>query len=172
MQRIWASTLAREVSNPRSVSPTLLNALSLMTSEQANFFCNMSRFALRGLKSNPHLLLFISTNKSAYENSGIATNSLNKMRQFGLIECNYTSEYVFHDTKEFKTGNKIVTVYGDPRNDGKIQAGNCVFTEDGELLYAIIDEKFKAYNPSILDFTITMLQRRGCLVTINGQKIR
>lgn len=175
MQALWAKILAGEVQNPNSTSITLLNTLSMMRQEQAQFFCNISRFALMDMdisKNLAHLLIFVSTNREAYERENITPTTLKNLERLGLLECNFLDEYVFMNKKIFRTGNKIITVYGDPSNQGKIKAGNIKFSEDGQLLYSALDNDLKRYRGDILDFTITRFQKRNCRVTINGREVK
>lgn len=172
MQKIWADVLARETVSPKTTSISLLHSLSMMKKEHADFFCYISRFSLQDIKDeSSHLLLFVSSSRDAYENSGITPARLKELERLGLLECDFSSEYVFKNKKMFKTGNKIITVYGNPENENKIKAGNCNFTEDGQILFSIIDDDFKKYRSDILDFIITKFQRRNCRVTINGREV-
>lgn len=171
MQKLWAAILAGEVNSPGSISISLLHSLSMMQQEQAKFFCNIARFALWDIKYDvSHLLIFISTSREAYQSLGITPQLLKELERLGLIECDFVSEYIFLKKKVFRTGNKIITVYGDLDNENKIKAGNVNFTKDGQCLYSIIDRDFKSYRSDILNFTITKLKRRNCRIIINDQE--
>ena len=74
--------------------------------------------------------------------------------------------------KVFRTGNKVVTVYGDSDNQHKIKAGNVKFTKDGQLLYSVLDSDSRRYRSDILDFTITRFKNRNCQVVINEREIK
>ena len=171
MQSIWASVMAREVDNPGSFSLSLLNSLSLMTKDEALLFCNISRFALRDVDYSPLPLLFVSTNRKAYEGSGITPERLKQLQRLGLIDCDFNKEYIYVNKKVFKSGNKVITVYGDPKNDNKILAGNVVFTSDGVALYSIVDDDYKRYRSDILDFTVEKFKHRNCRVFINDKEV-
>jgi len=171
-QKLWAAVLANEIQNPNSTSLSLLHSLSIMSREQALFFCNISRFALLDYKDNfPHLLIFVSSNRVSYMNSKITPGDLKELERLGLVECDFEHEYVFQKKKMFKTGNNIITVYGDHNNDNKIKAGNVIFTKDGGLLYSIIDDKYKKYRSDILDFTISKFKLRNCSIATNDRKM-
>lgn len=177
MQLIWAKILAEEANEPGKISMSLLHTLSVMRYDQAEFFCNISRFALRSYRSNDvTLLLFVATNRAAYENSRITPKRLKELERLGLIECDFNSEYVFKDTynditkKRFISGSHTMTVWGDPQNGGKIKAGNVQFTEDGRALYDIIDSNYKKYRNSIFEFTARKLTRRNCRVHVDGKE--
>lgn len=173
MQILWAKVLAGEVQRPNTTSVTLLHTLSMMQQQQAFAFRNISRFALMDIKGDfAHLLLFISTNRESYEREAITPTILKELERLDLLECTFSDEYIFMKKKIFKTGNKVITVYGDPENQGKIKAGNVQFTKDGQLLYSVLDEDSKRYRGDILDFTITKFQRRNCRVVINDREIR
>lgn len=173
MQKLWASILKGEIKNPGTTTLSLLHSLSMMRKEQAELFCNISRFALMDLKNHiPHLLLFVASNRDAYKSSGITPGALKELERLGLIECDFSSEFVFLYRKTFRTGNNVVTIYGDPDNMYKIKAGNVNFTKDGQILYSIIDSQHKKYRSDILDFTITKFKRRNCRVVINEREIR
>lgn len=172
MQEIWASILAREVSKPGTNSISLLHSLSMMSKEQAQFFCNISRFALRDIKDNiPLLLLFVSSNRQAYKSSGITPDYLKELERLGLLDCDFSSEFIFLKKKMFRTGNRSITVYGDPNNEQKIKAGNVIFTKDGQSLYSVIDDSYKEYRSDILDFTVSKFKSRNCRVIINDREI-
>ena len=171
MQALWASILAREVAEPGNISLSLLNALSLMSKSQAQSFCNISRFALRDVDFSPILLLFVSTNREAYKNSGITPESLKELERLGLIDCDFNKEFVFFTKKVLRTGNRIITVFGDPNNRKRIKAGNAVFTKDGEALYAVIDDTYKQYRSDLLDFTVVRFKNRNCQVMINEREV-
>ena len=173
MQILWAKVLAGEVQRPNTTSLTLLHTLSMMQQEQASAFRNVSRFALMDIKGDfAHLLLFISTNRESYEKENITPTLLKELERLDLIECTFSDEYIFKRKKVFRTGNKIITIYGDPENHGKIKAGNVKFTRDGQLLYSALDEDSKRYRSDILDFTITKFQRRNCRVIINDREVQ
>ena len=172
MQLIWAQLLAEEANNPGSISFSLLHSLSIMTFEQAQFFCNISRFALREYKKDSvNLLVFYSSNYKAYNNSKIDDKKLKELERLGLIICDFNNEFIFHNKKIFSIGNRLLTIYGDPNNENKIKAGNAEFTVDGQLLYKIIDQSFKGYNDSIIDFIIKKFKRRGCRVLVDNSDV-
>lgn len=171
MQEIWASILAREVSKPGSISISLLHSLSVMSKEQAQLFCNISRFALRDIKDTPILLLFVSANRASYKKSGITPENLKELERLGLLDCDFKNEFIFFKKKVFKTGNKVVEVFGDKDNSEKIKAGNVNFTKDGQALYGVIDDGFKEYRRDILDFTISRFKSRNCRVIINKKEM-
>lgn len=173
MQILWAHVLAREVDSPNTTSLTLLHTLSMMRREQALAFRNIARFALMDITGDfSHLLLFVSSNREAYEKENITPTILKDIERLGLIECNFTEEYVFRRKKVFRTGNKAVTVYGDSHNQHKIKAGNVKFTKDGQLLYSVLDSDSRRYRSDILDFTITRFKNRNCQVVINEREIK
>lgn len=173
MQILWAHVLAREVESPNTTSLTLLHTLSMMRREQALAFRNIARFALMDITGDfSHLLLFVSSNREAYEKENITPTILKDIERLGLIECNFTEEYVFRRKKVFRTGNKAVTVYGDSHNQHKIKAGNVKFTKDGQLLYSVLDSDSRRYRSDILDFTITRFKNRNCQVVINEREIK
>lgn len=172
MQKLWASVLEGEIRRPGTTSLSLLHTLSIMQPDQALMFCNISRFVLKDFATDePHLLIFISSSREAYKSSRITPAELKELERLGLVECDFSSEYIYWRKKMFKTGNKIITVYGDPNNQNKIKAGNVNFTRDGKLLYSIIDPAFKHYRSEILDYTITKFKRRNCRVDINGRDV-
>lgn len=173
MQIIWSNILAQEVNAPGCINPSLLHTLSVMTYNQAEFFCNITRFCLKSYKTdtiNP--LIFYSTNVIAYNSSGIDDKKLRELHHLGLIEYSPQSEFIFDKKAIFTTGTKVITIYGDPKNQSKIKAGNVIFTSDGQTLYSIVDGNYKKYRQDILDFTIKKFLNRGCSVNINGNDIR
>lgn len=172
LQEIWAALFANEIKNPGDGSLTLLHNLSMINHTQARFFCNIARFALQDIKNNSaHLLLFVAKNRKSYAQSGITPEKLIELQRLGLIDCDFNSEFIFEKKKVFRYGNKVITVYGDEENEKKIQAGNVKFTNDGQLLYRIIDSDFKQYRSDILEYTVTKLKSRNCRVIINDQEV-
>ncbi len=178
MQLIWAKLLAEEANHPGKISFSLLHTLSIMRYEDAELFCSISRFALRTFgKEEVNLLLFISTNRKAYEDTGITPSQLKELERLGLIECDFKTEYVFKNEenpvtkKVFVSGRQKLVVYGDPSNDNKIKAGNVEFTTNGRALYDIIDPDYKRYRSGIFHFTIKKFKSRNCRVFVNEKEI-
>ncbi len=170
MQLIWAKLLAEEANNPGSINPSLLHAISIMRYDEAEFFCNICRFALKEFKKDDiHLLIFISTNRVAYSDSNITPSKLKALERLGLIECDFDKEYIFTGKKIFSSGNRVITVYGDPENNKKIKAGNVKFTYDGATLYSLIDSNYKKYRTDIFNFTISKFKKRNCNVILNDK---
>lgn len=169
MQLIWARLLAEEANMPGKIHLSLLQSISVMRYEQADFFCNISRFALRAYKKDIiSPLIFISTNREAYNDSNINPSKLKELERLGLIECDFNQEYIFERKMEFVSGNKVLTVYGDPSNEQKIKAGNVIFTEDGKALYDIIDSSYKKHRDDIFGFIVNKFKIRNCRVLVNG----
>lgn len=183
MQLLWGKLLAGELNNPGTVSYSLLHALYMMRREDAQIFENICRFVLCDINNQPHPFIFITKNRSIYAHRNITPSTLKKLERLGLIECDYANEYTFqHEDKFarynqtkvrkiFRTGNKQVSVYGDPTKTNAIQAGNVVFTTDGEILYSIISESVKHYRGDVLEFIVDRLRNRGCQVTINDRSV-
>ena len=171
-RKLWAAILASEIENPNSIPLSLLHTLSIMDKEQAKFFCNISRFVFLDYKdSSPHLLIFVSSSRTAYLNSRITPADLRDLERLGLVECDFNHEYIFKNKKMFKTGNNVITVYGDPENENKIKAGNVNFTKNGKILYSIIDDSNKRYRADIVDYTINKFKLRNCSVVINEREM-
>lgn len=172
MQQLWANVLSREIDSPNSVSPSLLNSLSIMLKEQALFFCNLSQFVFMDASYvTPYILLFVSTNREAFKDSDITPSKLKVMERLGLIECDFNNEYIIEDKIEFRKGNYRIEVFGDSENRNKIKCGNVKFTRDGEVLYSIIDDFYKKYDHNIFDFIISKFKSRNCRVIVNNQII-
>lgn len=177
-QLMWSRILAGEVNSPGTYSRSLLHTLSIMSKSQAQTFCNMTRFCLKEYKKDeidieharPHPLLFVSANQSVYETIDITAAALLELENLGLIHCNFSNEYIFKSKKRFRAGNKIIEVFGDNANNGRIQAGNVIFTDDGRALYSIVGDEYKRYSSEILDYIITKWERRNCTVLVNGKK--
>ncbi len=167
-QELWASVLAKEIEKPGAIPLSLLHCLSIIEHHEAELFCNISRFSFCDFVDNsPHLLLFVATNRQAYKSSGITPEGLKSLERLGLIECDFTNEYVFNHKKIFKVGNHSIQVFGDPENHKKIKAGNAIFTPNGKILYTIIDDKYKQYNSMIVDFTVSEFIAKKCKVSID-----
>lgn len=173
IQYLWAAVFRGEINSPGTTSISLLHALSMMQYEQAKLFYNISRFVFLDYKNNnPHLLLFVSTNRDVYKALGITPASLKGLERLGLVECDFVSEYIYKNKKMLKMGNKVITIYGDPNNENKIKAGNVNLTRDGKILYSIMEPNVRKYRDNILDFTITKFQRRNCRVWINDSEVK
>lgn len=172
VQDIWGRILAEEANRPGYIRPSLLHALSIMSKDQASFFSNISRFCMRQYKTdNIHIFIFLASRNKSYEKSNITHEKLRELERLGLIDCEFSREYVFHGERKFICGNHIIDVYGDSNNDMKIKAGNVVLTEDGKTLYTIVSEAIVAYRQDILDFTLECLKARNCRVIVNGKEI-
>lgn len=75
---MWSRILAGEVNKPGSFSRSLLHTLSIMSSAQAELFCNISRFCMYEYKNEDVVipLIFIASNVEAYEDSRITEEGL------------------------------------------------------------------------------------------------
>mgnify|MGYP004512896453 CR=1 FL=1 len=83
------------------------------------------------------------------------------MKVVPRIETNNSSIDIIGD------GNKVIEIYGNPRNQDKINVGNVRFTRNGQVLYRIVDDAYKGYNNHILEFMIERLKHRNCKIIIN-----
>ena len=83
------------------------------------------------------------------------------MKVVPRIETNNSSIDIIGD------GNKVIEIYGNPRNQDKINVGNVRFTRNGQVLYIIVDDVYKGYNNHILEFMIERLKQRNCKIIIN-----
>lgn len=173
MQHIWAQVLAGEVNNPGVFQKSLLNILSIMNSDLAKLFCNISRFCLMDFNDykTVHPFIFISTNVEAYANSGITREQLLQLEHIGLIQCDFKDEFIFLDKHDFRIGNYKISVSGDKNNKNRIKVGNVIFTRDGIDLYSIIDKEFKEYRSDILEFTFSRLKSRNCQIAFNDKYV-
>lgn len=171
VQIMWSRILANEVNAPGTFQRSLLHTLSIMSTAQAQLFCNIARFCMFEYKKEQvvHPFLFISSNVEAYKNSKITATSLLDLENLSLIQCDFKSEYIFPKKKVLRYGNKVIEIYGDPNNDDKIKAGNVRFTYNGRTLFSIVESSYLEYRTDILDFTITKLQRRNCKIIINNR---
>lgn len=64
---------------------------------------------------------FIQKNRASYENMQIIPSQLKDFARLGLIDCDFASEFVFVDKKEFQIGTKRIVVTGDPRKTIKLK---------------------------------------------------
>lgn len=171
-QTIWASILAKEVLEPGTISYSLLHSMFMISPTDARFFCNISRFALQDYDfKSAHLLLFVSSSRRSYELSGITPDRLKRLERLGLIECDFENEYVFTKKKVFRSGNHIITVFGDPSYHDRIKAGNVVFTDEGQLLYSLVDDDYKRFRNDILSFSIERFKMRNCKVVVDEKAV-
>ncbi len=85
--KMWSRILAGEVNKPGSFSRSLLHTLSIMSSAQAELFCNISRFCMYEYKNEDivHPLIFIASNVEAYKNSQITAEGLFELENLGLV---------------------------------------------------------------------------------------
>lgn len=172
LQILWSKILAEEINKPGSISLSLLHSISMMRRAEALSFCNLARFSFREYKSdNYHPLVFISSDSEAYADSGITYSVLRSLERLGLIYCNFPNEYKFDRKKRLISGNHVIEIYGDENNDGRVLAGNVIFTEDGKQLHTIVGEKYKRYRQDILDFTLLKLHQRNCTIYVNGKQL-
>jgi len=84
---------------------------------------------------------------------------------------NAITSHFYTKKREFRVGNKQIIVYGNPNNDAKIKMGNVKLTEDGYVLYSIVDEEYKKYNRDYVDFIIECLHARSCKTYVNGRPV-
>lgn len=171
--KMWSRILAGEVNKPGSFSRSLLHTLSIMSSAQAELFCNISRFCMYEYKNEDivHPLIFIASNVEAYKNSQITAEGLFELENLGLIQCDFKDEFVFYKKKVLRFGNKVLEIHGDPDNQDKIKAGNVKFTDNGLALFSIVGEPYKEYRVDILNFVITKFQRRNCKIIMNNKLV-
>ena len=179
MQQLWGKLLAGELNKPGSVSYSLLHALYMMRKEEALTFANACRFILNGYDGRPHLFLYLSSAPETYNARNLTTATLSNFQRLGLVVCDFHREYVFQHKdrnarfrgevvrKSFRSGNNKITISSTEKSNQVIKAGNVVLTPDGEMLYTILDDEFKRHSDSNLDFIVSMLERKGCLVQIN-----
>ncbi len=172
VQAVWSRILAEEANKPGYIRPSLLHSLSIMSKEQATFFSNIARFCMREYKKDKvHPLIFFSSNIDSYAKSNIDNKKLKELERLGLIDCEFTEEFVFLQKKIFVHGNHKITVYGDPNNDNKIKAGNVIFTDDGNTLYSIVSSDLVKYRKDIFEFTLEKLKRRNCKILVNDEEV-
>lgn len=172
MQRIWGSVMAGEINAPGTVSFTLLHSLFMMRKEQATLFGELCKYTLLDIKDlKPQLFIFVSTNRELFARRNITPTSLRELERLGLVECDFRDEYIFKNKKVLRRGNKVIEVYGNANNENKIKAGNVKLTDDGQVLYSVIDEGYRAYRSEIVNFIITRLLKRNCTVYINGRLV-
>lgn len=171
--RMWSSILAGETIAAGTFSRSFVHTLSVMSSKDAHDFCELASFCLCENKDETIVspFVFISTNVKTYENSGITAKNLFTLQNLGLIQCDFNNEFVFEKKGVFRTGNKIVEVYGDADNEGKIRAGNVVLTANGQALYKIVGNEYKGYKENILNFIVQKLKSRNCRIYINKKEV-
>lgn len=174
IQSIWAQILAGEINTQGSFSKSLIHNLSIMTSKQANDFCNISRFCIKEYRSHKqtkhvHAFIFIKDNPKLYESSGVTYEGLKDLESLGLVRCDFERGYVFWNKQYLQYGTNYIEIRGNIDNEDKIYVGNVCLTENGESLYEIVGDEYKAYSSQILDYTISELELRGCQVYVNEQ---
>ena len=172
-QTMWARILAGEVNEPGKFQRSLLHTLSIMSNAQARSFSVLASFCFRDYKNFElvHPLLFVSAHVEMYRKYGVERSALLELENLGLIHCDFREEYIFLNKKVFSYGNKVIEVFGDINNGKKIKAGNVRFTADGQALYGIVGDEFKAYREEILDHIVSKLEIRNCTININGKRI-
>lgn len=172
MQRVWGSVLAGEINAPGRTSFSLLHSLFMLHQEQANLFGEICKFTMLDDKNlKPHLFLFVATNREMFARRGITPTALKELERLGFIECDFRDEYIFENKKILRTGNKQIIIKGNPDNDNKIKTGNVKLTHDGQVLYSVIDDKFKGYRSDVVNFIIARFLKRKCTVYINGRLV-
>ena len=160
MQIIWSRILAEEANEPNTVSKRLLHNLALMSKKDALNFINLSKFCFFDKKANlVHPIIFIKDFPRLYADWNITTKILNELDQFFLIETNYDNNFIFKERKELIYTNCFIEVYSK-----KINVGNVRFTEDGQVLFQMID-KLNEYK--ILEFIISVWENLKYTVKIN-----
>lgn len=158
-QEMWSRILAEEVNHPSTISKRLLLNLSLMSSEDANKFLNLSRFCfLDKFVDMAHPIIYIKEFSGDYAKSKITTDMLKELEQFDLIETNYETGFSFKKKKVLTYQDYVIELYAR-----RIPVGNVKLTADGQKLFKIIK---KQNNNQILDYTIEKLQYKKCNVNI------
>lgn len=168
MQHIWGAILAGEINAPGRTSFSLLHALFVMWQEQAALFGEICKYAFLDAKDlQPQLFLYVAKNRELFARRGITPTSLKELERLGLIECDFQSEFIFRNKKILRVSNKKIEVYGNPDNENKIKVGNVKFTDEGQVLYGVIRDRFGAYRSDIVNFIIVRLLKRKCTIYIS-----
>lgn len=166
MQRIWASILTEEINHPDSISRSLIHTLSIIDRKQAESFCNLCRYCWFDLDYDKvHPFIYISKAPTAYKDSEITWDRLKALEHLGLITCDSEPGYALKGPRRFRTGNIVVNVIGNPKDNGLIHVGNVMFTLDGRKLYDLVDAEYKQYRNDIFSFNENMLSKQNCEVS-------
>ena len=171
MQSVWGELLAGEINNPGRFQRSLMHKLSIMNSTMANDFCNVLRFSMFDYQYEDIMqpFIFVARNIEDYAASGITRDKLLDLESLGLVRCDFDKEFIFNERKHLRTGNKKITICGDPSNDNKIKVGNVNLTKDGQALATIVSRDVTHYRADILNYTVAKLIQRNCQVYINGK---
>lgn len=163
LQKIWSDILAKQANEPNSISKRLLHNLSLMSSEDARKFSNLTRFCFDDFYSDlTHPLIYIKDHPLAYKDSNITAQILKELEMFSLVEINYEFGFAFNKKKVLKYREFVIEISGE-----KINAGNVKLTEDGQRLYKILQGTEKKENHQIFEYTVEQLQYNNCNVIID-----
>ena len=171
-QQLWAKMLSYAASNKEICSKSLLHSLFLMGREDILCFSSICKYTLVKMNANKdsdkiaaYPMIYFKRDAKSYNNHGITSFRLNNLQRLGLIEVNFSSEYVF-SAKQMKLryGNKLIEV----ECDDKIKIGNVRFTHDGYLLYQMTE---RTYEQRLVDAIIEIWGIRKYRIFINGKRV-
>lgn len=162
VQLVLSKILASEINNPDTISKSLVQTIILIGKKQLDTFCDVSCFCWNEYKTDlTHLFIFISDEPKAYADCKITWQRLKDLERLGLIVCDSTIGFALEGNRTFRKGQLLVDVTAD--KNGRIPTGNVVFTDDGKVLYDLLDWKItKRYRADIFDFLVNELKKKGC----------
>lgn len=158
MQALWAKVLSSEAEAPGSFSKRTINALALMSSDDAESFELICRFKLMG-DDGP--LLFISSHREEiYKNNGLNYGTLLHMASIGLVQFQPTTAFSIAFDKY-----PVVLTYGKDSlkifsndNEARTSVGTVIFSEVGFDLASICNSE---YVEGFVEHTVDVLKRKG-----------
>lgn len=161
-QLVLSKILASEVNNPNTISRSLVQTILIISKKQLDTFCEVSCFCWDEYKTDlTHLFVFVSDEPKAYADCEITWQRLKDLERLGLIVCDSTIGFALEGNRTFRKGQLLVDVTAD--KNGRIPTGNVVFTDDGKVLYDLLDWKItKRYRADIFDFLVNELKKKGC----------
>lgn len=149
MQALWAKVLAGEANSPGSFTKRGVIALASMDQHDAEMFRKLCAFVWHDGDDNPLPLVYPDDrNTNLFRDSGLVFSSLTHLDDIGLISFAHHGGYTYRADAApatFRYFDQSVVV--DSRNlssDGRIDAGNVIFTTVGQQLSNVCDAQANA----------------------------
>lgn len=169
-RQAFANAFIYKLKSPQKYSNHLLNSLSIMSNSDIANFKALSQFAFSHdfdeTQATP--MIYLKNNIWTYKNKGITTFTLHKLSNLGLIQYDWTDEWILEEsTRGFYYKSNHIILNNKNRDEDYIHVGNARFTQEGLDLLSLLDiEK----NEWVLDFIVESWRLMGYDVEISVKK--
>lgn len=155
MKTVWSKVLAASIDEGRTYPKSLLNALTLISDKEFECFCSIGYYTFDDIEddnkykiSNYPVILFKKYGRRY--NDLITRQRLIQLHNYGLIEVNFDTGFVFNKDPITLRYHKYLVTFKNQDDRKSIPSGNVVFTSNGHTLYKLMD-KFGFRNRARLD---------------------